>query len=100
LPEGAAKQTIETMCVGCHDLRRVVHSNYSPDEWHNVVNMMVSAGAPLSPAQKEAVTDYLVANFPRQTEGSRHHRGPGGRLIPRMASADAGLAAARSAGDA
>ena len=64
LPDGAAKQTIETICVGCHDLRRVVHSNYSPDEWHNVVNMMVSAGAPLSPAQKEAVIDYLVANFP------------------------------------
>jgi virginiamycin B lyase len=64
LPEGAAKQTVETMCVGCHDLRRVVHSNYSPDEWHNVVNMMVSAGAPLSAAQKDAVTDYLVANFP------------------------------------
>jgi virginiamycin B lyase len=64
LPEGAAKQTVETTCVACHDLRRVVHSNYSPEEWHNVVNMMVSAGAPLSASQKQAVTDYLIANFP------------------------------------
>ena len=64
LPEGAAKQTVETMCVACHDLRRVVHSNYSPDEWRNVVNMMVSAGAPLSPSQKQDVTAYLIQNFP------------------------------------
>ena len=64
LPDGDAKQTIETVCVACHDLRRVVHSNYSQAEWHNVINMMVSAGAPLTPAQKESVTDYLIKNFP------------------------------------
>ena len=64
LPDGDAKQTIETVCVACHDLRRVVHSNYSQAEWHNVINMMVSAGAPLTPAQKELVTDYLIKNFP------------------------------------
>jgi virginiamycin B lyase len=64
LPDGEAKQAIETTCVGCHDLRRVANSNYSPDEWRNVVNMMVSAGTPLSPSQKEAVTNYLIKNFP------------------------------------
>ena len=52
------------MCVACHDLRRVVNSNYSPEEWRNVVNMMVSAGTPLSAAQKEMVTAYLIKNFP------------------------------------
>jgi virginiamycin B lyase len=64
LPDGNAKQTIEAMCVGCHDLRRVVRSNYSPEEWRNVVNMMVSAGTPLSPAQKDMITAYLIKNFP------------------------------------
>src|SRR5271163_5022066 len=64
LPDGDAKQTIEALCVGCHDLRRVVRSNNSPEEWRNAVNMMVSAGAPLSPEQKVSVTDYLITNFP------------------------------------
>jgi virginiamycin B lyase len=64
LPDGDAKQTVETNCIGCHDLRRVVHSNYSPEEWRNVVNMMASAGAPLSASQKESITAYLIQNFP------------------------------------
>ena len=64
LPDGDAKPIIEATCLGCHDLRRVVHSNYSNEEWQNVVNMMVSAGAPLSPSQKEMVTAYLIKNFP------------------------------------
>jgi virginiamycin B lyase len=64
LPDGDGKQTVETMCVSCHDLRRVVHSNYSPEEWRNVVNMMVSAGTPLNSAQKDEVTAYLIKSFP------------------------------------
>jgi virginiamycin B lyase len=64
LPDGDAKPIIEAMCVACHDLRRVVNSNYSPEEWRNAVNMMVSAGTPLSAAQKETVTAYLIKNFP------------------------------------
>ncbi len=64
LPDGDAKEIVATTCVACHDLRRVVHSDYSNEEWRNVVNMMVSAGAPLAPAQKQAVTDYLIKNFP------------------------------------
>jgi virginiamycin B lyase len=64
LPDGDAKQTIEAVCVGCHDLRRVVRSNNSPEEWRNAINMMVSAGAPLTPDQKEQVIAYLIKNFP------------------------------------
>src|ERR1700682_3335955 len=64
LPDGDAKPTIEAMCVACHDLRRVVNSNYSPEEWKNVVNMMVSAGTPLTPAQNEMISAYLIRSFP------------------------------------
>ena len=64
LPEGDAKATVETACVGCHDLGRIVNASHSPAEWRNVVNMMVTAGAKLSPAQKQAVTDYLIEKFP------------------------------------
>lgn len=64
LPEGAAKQTVATLCTGCHDLGRIVNSNYSAAEWRNVVNMMVAAGAPLSASDKDAVAHYLIESFP------------------------------------
>ena len=64
LPDGNGKQLVQQNCVGCHDLRRVVTANNSPDEWRNVVNMMKSAGAPLSQDQVAVVTDYLNKSFP------------------------------------
>ena len=64
LPQGAAKETVMARCVGCHDLSRIVNANHSAAEWRNVVNMMVTAGAKLSPAEKDAVTQYLIDSFP------------------------------------
>jgi virginiamycin B lyase len=64
LPDGNGKQLVQQNCVSCHDLRRVVLSNYSPQEWQNVVNMMKSAGAPLTTEQVAIVTDYLNTHFP------------------------------------
>ena len=64
LPEGAAKSIVAAQCVGCHDLSRIFNANHSAAEWRNVVAMMVSAGARLPPAEKDAVTRYLIENFP------------------------------------
>jgi virginiamycin B lyase len=63
LPEGAAKQTVVTLCSGCHDLGRIGNANHSAAEWPNVVNMMIAAGAKLSPSEKDAVTQYLIENY-------------------------------------
>jgi len=63
LPEGAAKSIVAAQCVGCHDLSRIFNANHSAAEWRNVVNMMVSAGARLSPVEKDAVTRYLTKTF-------------------------------------
>jgi virginiamycin B lyase len=64
LPAGAAKETVTARCVGCHDLSRITNANHTAAEWRNVVNMMVTAGAKLSPAEKDAVTQYLIESFP------------------------------------
>jgi hypothetical protein len=64
LPDGSGKQLVQQNCVGCHDLRRVVNSNYSPAEWRYVVEMMKAAGAPLSEEQAALVADYLDKSFP------------------------------------
>ena len=64
LPQGAAKETVMARCIGCHDLSRIVNANHSAAEWRNVVNMMLTAGAKLSPSEKDAVTQYLIESFP------------------------------------
>src|SRR5215831_6569796 len=64
LPEGGAKALVQERCIGCHDLRRVVNSNYSPEEWQNVVNMMMAAGAPINHEEANRIRDYLNASFP------------------------------------
>jgi virginiamycin B lyase len=52
--------------IGCHDLSRILNANHSAAEWRNVVNMMVAAGARLSPAEKDAVARYLIESFPER----------------------------------
>jgi virginiamycin B lyase len=64
LPAGSGRDTVETVCIGCHELRRVTMSGYDRDGWHNVLHMMVNAGAQLPDDRFEPVADYLTRNFP------------------------------------
>jgi virginiamycin B lyase len=64
LPAGAAKDTVETVCANCHELRRITLSGYDRDGWRNVLHMMVNVGAPLPAERFDQVADYLAANFP------------------------------------
>ncbi len=66
LPEGPGKATVETACVGCHELRRVTNSGYTPEGWKTVVAMMVNVGAPIPQDQIGKVTSYLAAHFPEK----------------------------------
>ena len=43
LPDGSAKALVQETCTTCHNLRNVVNSNKSADDWQNTVNMMRSA---------------------------------------------------------
>ncbi len=63
LKPGAAVKTIQDNCIGCHDLRRVVNNNKDPEEWRETVDMMKSAGAPITDAQVKEISDYLIANY-------------------------------------
>ena len=40
MPEGSAKTLVQEKCVVCHDLRNIVNSNKSAEDWDNTVNMM------------------------------------------------------------
>src|SRR6202142_1227169 len=59
LPDGPARQTVQTLCTACHELRTVTDAGHTREDWRTVLHMMVNAGAPLPAAQFDNVLDYL-----------------------------------------
>ncbi len=66
LPDGSAKKLVQDNCTICHNLRNVVNSNKSAEDWDNTVNMMMAAGAPITREQGNQIRDYLIASFPEK----------------------------------
>jgi hypothetical protein len=63
LPDGNAKTIVVAKCQFCHTLERVLTSSRTKGEWDDLVQLMISRGAPLSSDETPAVVDYLAANF-------------------------------------
>src|SRR5580700_4554819 len=66
LPPDPEKAVVASTCTACHELARIVYGNYDAEGWHNVVSMMMNAGAPLTPDQVAPVTAYLIKSFPEK----------------------------------
>jgi virginiamycin B lyase len=66
LPDGSAKKLVQDNCTVCHNLRNVVNSNKSAEDWDNTVNMMMAAGAPITREQGNQIRDYLISSFPEK----------------------------------
>ncbi len=66
LPDGSAKKLVQDNCTVCHNLRNIVNSNKSAQDWDNTVNMMMAAGAPITREQGEQIKAYLIASFPEK----------------------------------
>ena len=66
LPEGSAKKLVQDNCIVCHNLRNIVNSNKSSEDWDNTVNMMKSAGAPITDEEAGQIKAYLIASFPEK----------------------------------
>ncbi len=65
LPEGPgpARQLVETRCSLCQDLGRVVSIPRKKAEWESVTRNMTGRGPQTSPAQVQAIIDYLTTHF-------------------------------------
>ena len=61
LPDGSAKKLVQDNCTICHNLRNLVTSNKSPEDWDNTVDMMKNAGAPITADQAKEIKQYLIA---------------------------------------
>src|SRR3977135_1620017 len=66
LPDGSAKELVQQRCVICHNLRNIVNSNKSAEDWDNTVNMMAAAGAAVNDAQIKDINASLIASFPQK----------------------------------
>jgi virginiamycin B lyase len=66
LPEGNAKETVQSACPVCHSMNTVTNAGHSREDWQTVLHMMVNVGAPVPQDQFAAVTDYLAKNFPEK----------------------------------
>jgi virginiamycin B lyase len=76
LPPGDVAKTVASACNGCHDVGRI-RPGYTPDGWRTVIRMMQNAHAPVPDAEWDAVTQYLIKNFPeRQRPPARIIDGP------------------------
>ncbi|HVG26942.1 MAG TPA: cytochrome c [Acidobacteriaceae bacterium] len=64
LPDGAGKDVVKRMCVGCHALTVITSKRATPEQWANIVQQMVSRGADGTDDDIEKVTHYLSVNFP------------------------------------
>src|SRR5688572_18745721 len=63
LPEGKGKEVVEAMCQNCHSLDSVTQKKRSREEWQDVVDQMISNGAPLTSKEAEIVVTYLSEHF-------------------------------------
>ena len=100
-PRPRQAKLMQEKCTICHDLRNIVNANKDAEEWRETIHMMKAAGALINDAQVKEISDYFIANYP----GLERPKpvviaGPANIKFSELGDADAGLAPARSAGDA
>jgi virginiamycin B lyase len=87
LPEGVAKQIVETKCgVGCHDAQRVVRARADRERWEEIIqNMRLYArgstmAKDLTDQEAKVLLDYVTTNFGARDRAARPKPDPNSRL--------------------
>ena len=63
LPTGPMQAKATTACTECHEARIILQQRLSKPAWTKEVDKMTKWGAVVDPADREALIDYLSANF-------------------------------------
>ena len=63
LPAGPMQEKATTACTECHEARIVVQQRLSKAAWTKEVDKMTKWGALVEPQDRDALIDYLSANF-------------------------------------
>lgn len=78
LPAGPMQAKATAACMECHEARIILQQRLSKAAWTKEVDKMTKWGAVVDPADRDALIDYLSANFgpdkpayePQRTSGS------------------------------
>lgn len=62
----AGAATYKRACLACHDADIISQQKLNAAGWTNSVNKMIRWGATVPDAEKQALIDYLAAQFPRR----------------------------------
>jgi hypothetical protein len=63
LPSGPMQAKATTTCLECHEARIILQQRLSKAAWGKEVDKMTKWGAVVDPADRDALIDYLSANF-------------------------------------
>jgi hypothetical protein len=63
LPAGPIEAKATTACLECHEARIIVQQRLSRAAWTKEVEKMTKWGALVNPSDRDALIDYLSANF-------------------------------------
>ncbi len=63
LPPGPMQEKATAVCGSCHAVRIVVQQRLNKAAWTKEVDKMTKWGAEVEPKDREALIDYLSANF-------------------------------------
>jgi hypothetical protein len=63
LPAGPMQTKATTACLECHEARIVLQQRLSKAAWTKEVDKMTKWGAVVDPSDRDALIDYLSANF-------------------------------------
>jgi hypothetical protein len=63
LPPGPMQSKASTTCTECHEARIILQQRLSKGAWTKEVDKMAKWGAVVDPADRDALIDYLSANF-------------------------------------
>jgi len=63
LPPGSMQAKATTTCLECHEARIILQQRLSKAAWTKEVDKMTKWGAVVEPADRDALIDYLSANF-------------------------------------
>jgi mono/diheme cytochrome c family protein len=64
LPAAPIEPKVRTGCAECHDSQMLLQQRLSRGAWTSEVDKMIRWGAVVDPKDRDAIIDYLSANFP------------------------------------
>jgi hypothetical protein len=63
LPAGEMQAKARTACTECHDAHIILQQRLNRATWSKEVDKMIKWGAVVDPKDRDALVDYLSANF-------------------------------------